>query len=608
MTVSTSEILQLQRMDDAISMLRKVQAENYQKEWYKRILCGGWEREQDGKIMDPHWRVLGFHEAAKALFCPATVAGSKEACWSHIGYVGTNPHETFRCPRCGTVSPVFGKRHALTYRTLFLCGSNRSWKTLAGLNEFTTWVRGHRPWDGTLTAPKGSGRFFGIAAQTFSTSYVLTIIPYITNMLGDIVTSTIPGANRVISGWEINGTDIIKAMSYDQWTRAPKGDGSANPFEGSAWYAFFWDEPMPQGARVATIRGLSSGRQQGWGREIIAATPLHTPYLWEVYNRAANRGGDFMHTWVEEFNVHENPFMTPPEIEEMLSEFPPEEREAREWGRFMNLAGRVYDSFDDSVHVVMDEDFDPLLEYTTDKIVGGEPHKPDEPSDWPVVCVIDPHNSRPWAIGWYAISPDEEFFAVREYPDGRTDPWERCANKSKLGYDDYVNIIRRVEESLPGGPDRVMYRFMDPNFGRTGTTASRGVTVQRELHDTSIELGYELHFSTNVSDNRMAGEMAVRDRLDWDTTQPPSAINRPSLYISQSCRNHWWSINNLQHPETTDGWDTYERKKPTGPATDFTDLLRYLCVARVSYRSWKSHDPSGFRKANSARARRRQFR
>ena len=61
---------ELRMADAAIEALKRVQAEDWLKVWYARHIYGGWEREQDGKIMGPHKRVIGFHEAAKAMFCP----------------------------------------------------------------------------------------------------------------------------------------------------------------------------------------------------------------------------------------------------------------------------------------------------------------------------------------------------------------------------------------------------------------------------------------------------------------------------------------------------------------------------------------------------------
>jgi hypothetical protein len=587
--VRPADLRELERLDAELDLLDAEEQRTWMKNTYARYLYGGWERPQDGKIMGPYRRVIGFHEAAKALFCPKETSPGNQ-CWEYVGSMGTDIHATFKCPKCGHGSSAFGRGAAQRYKTLFLSGGNRSWKTLAGISELCSWIKGYRPWDGSLTRPHHmDAPFFFICGQTFSKSFPLTIEPYVKQCIGDMIVSE-NRVNKTINHWVFDNGCQLHALSNDQYMRGPKQGGASNSFEGTRFVGGQWDEAMHPGARTSVVRGLEHGARQGLGREIISATPLYSPYLFSIYQSSYLRGGSRRGIWVDEFTAHENPFMTESEVRDLLAEFPKEELDAREWGHFLNLAGRVYDMFDDTLHVVLDEGFDPLLSPTClpdDDSVGER-----VPSDWPVIQVIDPHDSRPWAMGWYAIGPDEDKYVVAEWPE---DDWETMRSGSRLSYDDYCAITARVEAGFPGnparirskdgrwerqGPERVIGRIMDPNFGNTGNTASAGRTVADSMRDR----GY--YYETTVNDRLTDGHNAVADAFSWDMDRDLSPMNRPHLWMLPHCRNHRWSVNSYLHTETKD-WDTHERQTPKGPAKDFCDLLRYLCMSPVYYRSWQ---------------------
>uniref|UniRef100_A0A6M3IS04 Putative terminase n=1 Tax=viral metagenome TaxID=1070528 RepID=A0A6M3IS04_9ZZZZ len=87
-------------------------------------------------------------------------------------------------------------------------------------------------------------------------------------------------------------------------------------------------------------------------------------------------------------------------IDDMFSIYADEDViDARRYGIFRRLSGKIFKTFNSKVH-----------------IIGGEKYFPDGlPHDWKHFRGIDWHESTPWAIGWIAVSPDDEIFVYNEF-------------------------------------------------------------------------------------------------------------------------------------------------------------------------------------------------
>ncbi len=563
--VSARAIDALNRGQATLGALRAVQAKHWLKNKYSAYLYGGWMRPDGHGGMEPappHKKAMRFHEAAKALFCPD--------CWSHVGQMGEDETEVFSC-RCGRKTSL---RDCRLYSVLFVGGGHQSSKTFGAMSEYCSWMRGERPWDGSITAPKGQGRDWGIGAMSFTKAFDQVICPYFETRMGDLISDRVMNANKTISHYRLVNGDRVHCYSYEQYLKAGRKEGSANVFQQAMFYAFLWDEVPPPGARVSTRRGLVRARSAGWGREIIAATPIRSPVLFDkVYKAARNKGGDQNHIYAIEFSIYDNPSLTPDAIEEIIHDYPAEELEARVHGRFLHLAGRIYDMFDDSVHVWDEDEYDPLVTFETQ----GNAVDDQEPSDWPIIMSLDPHDRKPWAMGWYALSPTGDMVCVREWPD---QPIEKMQSARRFGFDDYAERIREVELTLPGGPSRVLWREIDPNFGRRGVTASKGKSIRDELRT----LGY--YFRDDVIDRKPDGHAAVSTLLRYDTEQPLSELNRPKLFVLSRCRNHIWSFGCYTHPEHVDP-DKPPPKNPKEQGKDHMDCVRYAVMRKPRHRDWR---------------------
>jgi len=324
-------------------------------------------------------------------------------------------------------------------------------------------------------------------------------------------------------------------------------------------------------AQTLGVRPWDGSLSLHHGRAVFAATPLESPWMFhEIYQNSWNKGGSNKSIFSIEFDITDNPALTPKAIENFTEGLSPEEREARLHGRFKHLSGRIFSEFDPEVHVYDPALFDPLK-----KGYGKE----DEASALPVIMSVDPHPRKPWFMLWVVMGPDGRKYAVDEWPN---EDFHRM-KYSSLGLDDYTTHIRDKEAMMPGGEARVLWREFDPNMSRTPKTVAEGSTT---LVDEMRDRG--LYFESDVNDKIDFGHSLIHTLLGWNKDQPLSQLNRPMLYVSEKCQNlifafenYIWDDRNATDPE---------RQGPTKPkdiGKDPIDALRYTLAREQEYMDWR---------------------
>lgn len=190
-------------------------------------------------------------------------------------------------------------------------------------------------------------------------------------------------------------------------------------------------------------------------------------------------------------------------IEQMMSFYDPDEKDARAMGKPVHLTGRIYSEFEyKEPHVV--EDF--LI-----------------PEEWPRVSVIDPHDGIPFAMTWAAVDRSGEVWIYDEYP---FEDLEKI-NTTTLTIPDYARIIREKE-----GRDKVSLRLIDPYYANQ-RYSNTGKTIKEELGD------FGLSYLDGDTSGLDLGHKRVREFLRYQKDKPVSAINHSKLHILKRCRNHW---------------------------------------------------------------------
>jgi len=491
---------------------------------YKKCLFGGWWHPDGRWITKRHDKAIEFHEACK--------------------------DEQFNC--------------------FLIAGGNRSGKSFTGESEFCAWIRGERPWDGSPTAPPGQGRDWLLAGQSFSKAFPLVLNPYFEARMSDWIVDRQKDQRKNTVMYLLKNGDRVHCLSYQQWSKADKQSG--NPFEGPAWYGAYFDEPPPYEVWIATQRGLVTGTSSGWGKAIIAATILSHPWLLhEIYSASYNMGGDKNHIYAQHFTIYDNPFNTDEAIEQFASEMSDELKQVRLYGRPRFLSGRVFSEWDPDVHIYDESDFNPL-EHTFSN--GTSTSTP------PVIMAIDPHPRRPWAMVWLAVLPGNNYYVIRQWPQG---PYHKMKS-SGFGFEDYARAIREVEETIPGGSARVMWREFDPNISRTPQAQAHGsTTMQKEMR----KLGF--YFRSDVNDRLPIGHEIIHTLLQYDQDEPLSELNRPKLFVEAGLNNVIYGFENYS-------WDEYRESDrglklvPKDEGKDMIDVIRYCVSRKPQFMAWEGRN------------------
>ena len=215
----------------------------------------------------------------------------------------------------------------------------------------------------------------------------------------------------------------------------------------------------------------------------------------------------------------------------------PEIAEAREKGIFINLSGAVFKTFNPGVHII-------------------EPFE--IPRSWPIYCVMDPHDSRPSFVGWFAHSPDDKIYWIAEYPTSIQ--WDK-ADGGTGSVTGTCNAIRSTETPFR---DQVVHRFADPNkIGMRYSNKERNVNLQQEYSTA----GYRFLLADDKID---VGLSKVRDRLYYDNSRPIGPGNEPSMYFFS---RNWWTTEPLTNLTLGMSQWTYKRNARSADSTKATYTL-----------------------------------
>ncbi len=249
------------------------------------------------------------------------------------------------------------------------------------------------------------------------------------------------------------------------------------------------------------------------------------------------------------------------QIERVLNQYDPDEREARFTGRPLTLSGRIFKSFDRSVHVASEE---------------FEPPK----SEVNIGMSCDPAIAKPLALLWHYVGPDGVLNFYDEYPNF---PFEG-AKDSNLTVTDYVQIIQSKEQ----GRD-IESRILDRHFGTVRRTLG-GKTLKEEFADAGIEFRNSYAMDEEIE----TGIAKIKDLLRFDKTKAQDSLNRPRIRISPRCKNLIAALERWgRKPETG---------KPLEEYKDFVDCLRYTVMSNPTYeiaQDWEPPAPSSYGVNNS---------
>lgn len=316
---------------------------------------------------------------------------------------------------------------------------------------------------------------------------------------------------------------VIDVMTYDQ---------DASQFEGPSLGLIITDEPPPK-----PLWSTFASRLRLGGIILVVMTPL-TDAAW-FFDEVVPRHQDaIVYGTMEDACIQHgvNGHLEHENIQRMIAEMSPEEREARAEGKAMYLRGLIYKTYDENVHVLK------------------ENIKP--PYGAQVWQVVDPHSDKPFASIWAFPDARGDLYVFDEWPNEDFYKMHNC----QLDIKDYKKIFGDKEAGL-----NIHRRVIDRHFADTAS-ASNKRTLRQELQ----AIGLNYWPSYKAEEEIETGIIKVRERFSYDTSKPLSAVNQPKLFINPSCMNTRRSLTRwARDPKTGKVLDAYK---------DFNDCLRYLVM------------------------------
>ena len=343
------------------------------------------------------------------------------------------------------------------------------------------------------------------------------------------------GGKTFLSKFEFPNGCQFDLMTYDT---------DPEQFAGPTMQWTWFDEPPPQ-----RIFGECVGRLRKGGLILITMTPLYSGG-W-IFDRMEDPFQNKREPWfLVNAEVEDNCMehgvrgvLKHRDIERIIAEYPEDEREARISGKPIHLTGRIYLKFDPSVHIVT-------------KV----------PKDLSYYVVCDPHDRKPFALGWYGVDPTGDVYVLAEHP---TESYHKMKS-SPLVVEDYANIIKEKNKEL--GIDNAMY-IIDARYGNRKSAIS-GDTIRDEFDMHGI------HFMNSYTDDNAsiaAGHNKVREYINFDTKKPIDNVNKPKFFVLEDCKNHAYGFLHYTYGDFKDP-EKAIKESPEEKFKDFMDLVRYLLM------------------------------
>lgn len=437
-------------------------------------------------------------------------------------------------------------------------GSNRSGKSVAGYLEAYAHALGYRPWleqddpDYIVRLPSGQpipvpnvGR---IVSQSFQPAAVQVIWPKVQewSMAGTYRVKN--NAQQVPIKFTFDNGSIVHVMSNEQEDDA---------FEGPNGHWVWIDEPCDYSKYIGLKRGLVDYGGHMW----LTLTPLSQPWIHDVLISRCNEPDG--HVRLYKFSVWDNArenggFLERRDIEEFIRDMREDEMEARLYGNFLHLAGRVF------------KQWEPEAPFWV------QPRR--LPETWPRVCVIDPHPRKPIAVLWAALSPDNQLFVYRDLFDERLRTVKEVSDRIKQLEGYRWDNQRRTW--VPGETTEVIaLRLIDTSANEQERTS--GETIMQRFHKEGIYCrGAQ---KRNYDAGLDAIHEALRIRYQW---------GEPGLIVFTNCvhtkRNFlmfcWDEYGTSRQKDLKDPKPDVRKKDD-----DFIDCIRYIYQSGLTYTMLRSN-------------------
>lgn len=272
----------------------------------------------------------------------------------------------------------------------------------------------------------------------------------------------------------------------------------------------------------------------------------HMPYKAKSFNRSS--AVMWFHSQLNPYNPFEN-------LKKTLAGKKSYEIKIRAYGWADNVSGSQFPRFNPEINVVKDESV------------------PEEGTNY---FITDPAGARNWFMLWARVDKEGNIYVYREFPDtsdgewalpsGEPDGKAGTAQRNGAGRSlaDYKQMILDLEQG-----EVIWERYIDPRAGGTKAVTDEGGTTLIEMLDDGEN---PMHFQPAAGIRIEQGVAMINDGFAYDYNQEISPLNKPKLYIAESCENLIYCLKE---------WTGQDGDK--GATKDPIDCLRYLMTMNPQY-------------------------
>jgi len=418
--------------------------------------------------------------------------------------------------------------HRTIKRNRWLFGGNRTGKTVGGGTEAVYYATGTHPHKKIKTPNRGwVVSLTNEVQRDVAQKEVLRWLPK--KEIADIFMrkgQKDSPETGIIDFIILKNRSIIGFKSCDQ---------GREKFQGTSQDWIWFDEEPPEDIYKECRMRVLDTQGDIWG----TMTPLKgLTWVHEVIY--INDIGDHnVQYWLMEWS--DNPHLSPLEIAELESTMTDDEREARQYGKFVALTGLIYKEFREDIHII-----DPF----------------DVPVDWYDNISIDPGLDAPLSCHWYACDGDGNVYVIDEhYQAGKDIEW-------------HSKRIKEMADNLrwPRTKSGKLAVLMD--------SAANQKTLAAEKSAADLFREHEIAVNTRVDKDVWSGIQRVKQYLklreNQDTEVWPKG--KPKLFIFRTCPMMIKEIKSYRWKPPTEQNDSPEA--PIKKNDHAMDELRYYIMSK----------------------------
>ena len=372
--------------------------------------------------------------------------------------------------------------HKCEKKNRWVFGGNRSGKTECGAVEVVYMARGCHPYRKIKGATKGW--VVSLSTQVQRDVAQSKILNYLNpDWIVDVV--MLSGRKDNYANGVIDYIVIKNVFGTTSRIGFKSCDQGREKFQGTSLdYVWFDEEPPYDIYQECRMRVLDKN-----GDIFATMTPLKgmTFVYDEIYLNQHNNPN----IWHEFMQWDDNPYISEEAKNEMKSSMSADELKSRQYGEFIDVGGRIYPEFDESVNVI-------------------EPF--DVPRDWQDKLSIDPGLKNPLSCHWYAIDYDGNIYVVAEHYEREKDITFHSEQIHKIS--DELGWHRNSNGMLEA--------LIDSAANQTTLAATRSVS--------DLFYDHKILVNTNVNKDVFSGIQRVKSYLK-------NANGETKLYIFNTCKN-----------------------------------------------------------------------